>query len=164
MLGSLSPPAESNKTPNRWGKDLAEPASSACRKHAHKGEERERLGRSTGRLSSTAGVKPARGIPHTESAHDADQDRARPLQPVSLELTSQSCVRAWETVSQTELREGRAAGGASGRCQLQDGFASPMLLGAARQEGQEEARREHGQDASEAKNILQRQEQEGSRG
>lgn len=67
-------------------------------------------------------------------------------------------------MSHTELQEGRAAGGARARCQLQDRFASPVLVGAARQEGQEEARRECRQDASEAKNIHQRQEQEGSRG
>lgn len=53
-------------------------------------------------------------------------------------------------MSQTELQEGSAEGGVSGRCQLQDVFASPMLLGAARQEGQEEARKECMQDASEA--------------
>lgn len=91
MLGPLSPPAESNKTPNQRGRDLVEPASGACHTHACKGEERERLGCSTGMLSSTAAVKPARGVPHTGSAHDADLDRARPLQPVSLDLTSQSC-------------------------------------------------------------------------
>lgn len=53
-------------------------------------------------------------------------------------------------MSQTELQEESAQGGVSGRCQLQDVFACPMLVGAARQEGQEEARKERVQDASEA--------------
>lgn len=40
--------------------------------------------------------------------------------------------------------------GVSGRCQLQDMFVPPMLVRAARQEGQEEARKEYVQDASKA--------------
>ena len=53
-------------------------------------------------------------------------------------------------MSQTELQEGSAEGGVSGRCQLQDVFVSPMLVGAAKQEGPEEARKECVQDAPEA--------------
>lgn len=52
-------------------------------------------------------------------------------------------------MSQTELQAGSAEGGVRGTCQLQDVFLSPMLVGAARQEEQEEARKECVQDASE---------------